>query len=272
MDAQPPAVGLYNNGVRGLGLEEFLDVAAAHRVPFVHLRGGPGGYGLASIPAEQVTVLARQAACAAPVTLMTADVDLSDFASPEDACWQQASAELARLARVAREFGAGSVRVIARVVPDGAQWQALTIPDPAARHGVTMLIELHHPAWFTPEATGRLRELMSRRAGLGLLLDSGQVDDAWLQAPGTPWPSLLGNLITHTRVVHLSDRGNGLHGHGHHLLAQAVRSTANDGNDLEVAFEWTGDDRRLETCMTRYRTAVTWWEHAWRSAAAPNSA
>jgi hypothetical protein len=67
VDARPPEVGLYSNGVRGLGLEEFLDAAAAHRVPFVHLRGGPRGYGLADAPAEQVTALARQAAGAVPV-------------------------------------------------------------------------------------------------------------------------------------------------------------------------------------------------------------
>jgi sugar phosphate isomerase/epimerase len=272
VDAQPPAVGLYSNGVRGLGPREFLDAAAEHQVPFVHLRGGPRGYGLATTLPEQVTAMARQAACTAPVTLIAADVDLSDFASPEDACWQRASAELARLARVAREFGAGSVRVLARAVPGDAQWPALAIPDLAALHGVTVLIELHHPAWFTTEAVGRLCELMNRCAGLGLLLDSGQMHDAWLQAPGAPWPSLLGSLITHARVVHLSDRGDGLDGHGHHLLAHAARSAANDGNDLEVAFEWTGNDRRLETCMTRYQAAVTWWKHAWRGAAGPNSA
>ena len=134
-----------------------------------------------------------------------------------------------------------------------------------------MLIELHHPAWFTREATGRLCELMSRCTGLGLLLDSGQVHDAWLQSPDAPWASLLSGLITHARVVDLSDRGCGLDGRGHHLLASAARHAADDGHDLEVAFEWTGDDRRPETCITRYRAAVTWWEHAWRGAAGTNS-
>jgi sugar phosphate isomerase/epimerase len=273
VDARPPAVGLYSNGVRGLRPEEFLYAAAAHGVPFVHLRGGPRGYGMASIPAEQVTALAWQAACAAPVTLITADVDLSDFVSPEDARWQQAGTELASLAQVASEFGAGSVRVLARAVPSGAQWQALAaIPDPAARHSVTMLIELHDPAWFTPKTAERLCELMSRCTGLGLLLDSGQVHDAWLQSSGAPWASLLSGLIAHARVVHLSDRGCGLDGHGHRLLASAARDAADDGHDLEVAFEWTGADRCLETCMTRYGAAVTWWEQAWRGAAGPDSA
>ena len=258
VDAHPSAVGLYSNGVRGLGPGEFLDAAAAHRVPFVHLRGGPRGYGLVSAPAEQVTALARQAAGAVPVTLITADVDLCDFASPGDARWRQASAEVASLAQVTRELGAGSVRIVARAIPSGAQWHALAIPDLAARYGVTVLIELHDPAWFTPEAADGLHKLMSSCDGLGLLLDSGQAHDAWLQSPGVPWGSLLGGLITHTRVVHLSDRGDGLDGHGHHLLADATSY----GHHLEVAFEWTGDDRRLETCMTRYRAAVTWWEHA----------
>ena len=163
--------------------------------------------------------------------------------------------------------------MLARTVPSNAQWQALMIPDLAARHDVTVLIELHDPAWFTPEAADRVCELMSRCAGLGLLLDSGQVHDAWLQAPGVPWRTLLGSLITHARVVHLSDRGDGLDGHGHHLLADAARAAAaRDGHALEVAFEWTGDDRRLETCMNHYQAAVTWREHAWRDAADPNSA
>jgi sugar phosphate isomerase/epimerase len=272
VNAQPPAVGLYSNGVRGLGLGEFLDAAAAHGVPFVHLRGGPRGYGLASTLPEQVTALARQAACTAPVTLITADVDLSDLTSPGDARWRQASDELATLAQVTREFGAATVRILARTVPSSARCQALAIPDLAAQHGVTLLIELHDPGWFTPEAADRLCDLMSSCPGLGLLLDSGQVHDAWLQSPNAPWKILLGSHITHTRVMHLSDRGDGLNGRGHQLLAHAVRTAADDGQALEVAFEWTGADRHLETCMPRYRAAVTWWEHAWRDAADPNSA
>jgi hypothetical protein len=272
VDTQPPAVGLYSNGVRGLRPEEFLDAAAAHQVPFVHLRGGPHGYGLASIPAEQVTVLARHAAGAVPVTLITADVDLKDLTFSRDARWRQACAELASLAQVAREFGAATVRILARAVPSGAQWQALAIPELGTRHGVTVLIELHYPAWFTPEAADRLGGLMSSCPDLGLLLDSGQVHDAWRQSPDAPWTCLLGSLITHARVVHLSDRGEGLDGRGHQLLAHAARGAADDGQAIEVAFEWTGADRRLETCMTRYQAAVTWWEHAWRDAADPNSA
>lgn len=226
METQLPALGLYSNGVRGLEPGEFLAAAAAHRVPFVHLRGGPRGYGLAGIPADQVTALARQAACVVPVTLVTADVDLSDFASPQGTGWRQASAELASLARGALEFDAESVRILARTALSGAQWETLAIPHLAARHGVTVLIELHDPAWFTQEAADRLDELMSSRAGLGLLLDSGQVHDAWLQAPEARWRSLLDRLITRARVVHLSDREDGLDGHGHHLLADAAAARA----------------------------------------------
>lgn len=199
MDAQPPAVGLYSNGVRDLGPEQFLAVAATHQVPFVHLRGGPRGYGLGSAPAQQVNGLTRQAAGAIRVTLVTADVDLNDFASPGDARWEQASAELTALARVARELGAERMRILARALPSNAQWQALAVPDLAARHGVTVLIELHDPVWFTVETADRLGGWMNRCPGLGLLLDSGQVHDAWLQAAAAPWFKLPGRLMVHAR-------------------------------------------------------------------------
>jgi hypothetical protein len=30
-----------------------------------------------------------------------------------------------------------------------------------------------------------------------------------------------------------------------------------------VAFEWTGPDRSLAACLTRYRDAITWWNRSW---------
>ena len=73
-----PAAGLNSNGVRALGPEEFLCAAASQRVPFAHPRGGLGSYGLANAPAGQVAALGRRAGKAVPITLVTANVDLSD--------------------------------------------------------------------------------------------------------------------------------------------------------------------------------------------------
>lgn len=84
--------------------------------------------------------------------------------------------------------------------------------------------------------------------------------------------SLLSGLIPRTRLVHLSSPDDELDNDGHHLLADATHGAADYGHALEVAFEWTDADRRLETCMTRYRAAVTWWRHAWHGASGPNSA
>ena len=258
-----PPVGLYSIGIRGLDPGALLALTGAERVPFVHLRGGPRGCDLARARPDQVAGWAAQARGTAPVTLVTTDVDLSAFLAPGTGGYEEACGELGGLAAAASALGARGVRLLGRAVPGDGQWETFAVPGPAATHGLAVLVELHHPAWFAQAAVASLCLLLDRSPGLALLLDSSQVQAAWLRHPDAEWPGLLASLVPRAAAVHLSDPGTGLDGTGHRLLAEALRADGAEGHRAEVAFEWTGPDRSPAVCLARYRDAVAWWDQAW---------
>ncbi|HUY50350.1 MAG TPA: hypothetical protein VMV92_32365 [Streptosporangiaceae bacterium] len=258
-DTAPP-LGLYSIGIRDLDVTALLTLAAGHQVPFLHLRGGPKGYDLARRDRAQLAAWARQARDGVPVTMVTADLDLADFLQPAALEYRRACAELERLAEATRALGASAVRLLARRPPLGTDWDALVIPDLPAGHGLATLIEIHHPAWFTPHALAVLRDLLDRASAASVLLDSAQFHAAIVGRADVLPATCLTALIERTLVAHLSDTGAGLTGTGHPLLARAVRAAAGDGQPVEVAFEWTGADRSPEGCLTRYRAARAWWQ------------
>ena len=263
----PPPVGLYSIGIRGLDAGEFLRLAAGWQVPFVHLRGGPRGYGLARTPAALLAAWARQARDAGvPVTMVTADIDLADFTAPGTARYREAARELAAIAAAAAELGARTIRLLARTVPRDPEWETLSVPV-AAAPGMAVLAELHAPGWFTPAAAARLHGLLDRTPGMALLLDSAQVHDAWAAGPAGLPPRLLADLAARAGAVHLSDRGTGLDQPGHRLLARAARAAARPGRQAETAFEWTGPDRTPQGCLARYRAAAAWHAARWEETA-----
>ena len=94
-------LGLYSIGVRDLDVSALLTLAAGHRVPFLHLRGGPKGYDLARCDRAKVAAWARQARDGVPVTMVTADLDLADFLQPAALEHRRACAGLERLAEAA---------------------------------------------------------------------------------------------------------------------------------------------------------------------------
>jgi hypothetical protein len=258
-----PPLGLYSIGVRGLDAGELISLAGAVGVPFLHLRGGPKGYDLARVPVPQIEAWARQARQAAPVTMVTGDIDASTFLSTQDDRGRQVSAELDALAAAAARFGARAVRLLGRTVPQPpAREDGGRLPDLRA-HGLLTLVELHDPEWFAPDGLAWLQVLLDQSPGTELLLDSHQVHTAWEAYPHPGWPGLLEGLAHRVGAVHLSDPGTGLDGEGHRLLARAVRMAKGNGRDVDVAFEWTGPDRTPAACLARYRDAITWWGRSW---------
>lgn len=157
------------------------------------------------------------------------------------------------MGRASAILGAHAIRLLARD-PVG---DAVTLPDLQQRHGLTVVVELHDPSWFTPGALIAVRAFCDARPGVGLLVDSGQVHRAW-STFGALDDLVLGELILRASVVHLCDNGSGLGGKGHHLLAAVTAA----GGAVEVGFEWTGPDRSPASCLVRYRAAVSWWQHA----------
>jgi hypothetical protein len=258
-----PPLGLYSIGVRGPDAAGFLALAARWQVPHAHLRGGPRGYGLARLPASRLADCARLAReSGVPVTMVTADTDLSDFTAPGTSRYDDAARELTALAGVSAQLGARAIRLLARAGPHDAGWGNLSVPASTAP-GLSVLAEPHNPAWFSTGAAACLERLLDRVPGLALLLDSAQVHGAWLGNPADSWPLLLAGLAARAGVIHLSDQGAGLDGSGHRLLAQAVRAAAESGHSAEAAFEWTGADRSPQECLARYRAAAGWWAERW---------
>ncbi|MGH3826910.1 MAG: hypothetical protein ACRDQX_07025 [Pseudonocardiaceae bacterium] len=251
-DSRP--VGLYSIGLRGLGVTEVLTVCAEHQVLFVHLRGGPRGYDLASRDQATLSRWARHAQRGTSVTLVTADLDLAQFGQPGGEGYRHARTELERLAEATAILGATAIRLMGHHPPDGSR---IIVPDLQDQYGIATLVELHDPRWFTPAALTALEPVLHANSGLGLLLDSGQVHRAW-SCLGSLHAPVLEVLVRHARVVHWSDSGHGLDGAGHRLLAAAIRACAGDG--VAFGFEWTGPDRSVTTCLARYRSAVAWWQ------------
>ncbi|MGB6163306.1 MAG: hypothetical protein WCF33_19055 [Pseudonocardiaceae bacterium] len=248
-------VGLYSIGIRDLDVPEILTLALEHQVPFVHLRGGPRGYDLARCDDTTLSRWARHSWASVPITLVTADLDIAQF-QPTSPSYQHARAELDRLSRASAILGAHAVRLLARHPVRDAVAGTVALPDLRDRHGLAILVELHDPSWFTPAALITVRAVCDAPAGVGLLVDSGQVHRAW-SALGVLDELVLTELVARASIVHLCDNGSGLGGTGHHLLAAAIAA----GGAVEVGFEWTGPDRSPAGCLARYRAAVSWWRH-----------
>jgi hypothetical protein len=246
-------VGLYSIGLRGLDVTEVLTLALEHQVPFVHLRGGPCGYDLARRDDTTLSRWARYSRVSVPITLVTADLDIAQF-QPTSLRYQHARMELDRVGRASAILGAHAVRLLARHPVRDMVAGTVELPDLRERHGLAILVELHDPSWFTPGALIAVRAVCDAAAGVGLLVDSGQVHRAW-SAFGALDGLVVAELVARASVVHLCDNGSGLGGTGHHLLVAAA------GGAVEVGFEWTGPDRSPAACLARYRAAVSWWQH-----------
>ncbi len=260
MTGPPPTdVGLYSIGIRGIEMEDLLAFATTHQVPFLHLRGGPRGFDLARRDTSTLDEWARCSHASVPITLVTADLELVDFARPDTQAYRQATAALDRLGHAAAVLGARAVRLLARRVVDQPLWADVAVPNLVARYGLITLVELHDPEWFTANTTASTVAHLDRAPWLALLIDTAQVHHAWLRSDNPA--SLARNvsaLVPHTRAVHVSDSGDGLTGTGHRVVAQAF-ANLDAGDAVEIAFEWTGADRSPQSCLTRYHHAVAWW-------------
>lgn len=259
-EEQPlPPLGLYSIGIRPISVPDLLDMAAAHGVKFVHLRGGPRGYHLAAQTRDRLRCWALHVAHTVPVTAVTTDVDLADLV--EGCTRPTALAELDRLAAAAALLASGSptaLRVLARAALPPTEVVPGLVPQTAA----PIVIELHHPDWFVEPALSAVLELVEQSPGLGLLADSGQIHRAHSTHPAVD-EATVRRIVDQARVVHLADAGAGLDAAGHRLLATAVRSEAGRGWPGQVAFEWTGPDRRPQVCLARYDAAASWWRQRW---------
>jgi hypothetical protein len=264
MTGRPPsriwaAPGLYSIGVRGLSLPELLRWTASVAVPFLHLRGGSRGFDLLSRSPVTLRRWRDLAAGTVPITGVTTEADLFDFLPGDRGHHRSAAAHLRVLADAAAVLGAGWVRVLAATAPTApgtspARLAEVNLPDVA----VPVLIEVHHPDWFTPGPSTALADLVSANGRMGVLCDTGQVHRAWA-LHGTGVESALDRFGGHWQVAHLSDSGTGLSGHGHELAARSVAQAVAAGRDVEVAVEWTGPRRDRTTCRARYRSATSWF-------------
>lgn len=254
-----PPLGLYSIGIRPISVPDLLDMAAAHGVKFVHLRGGPRGYHLASQPHDQLRCWAQHATHTVPVTAVTTDVDLADLV--EDRTRPTALAELDRLAAAAALLASGSPTAL-RVLARGPLPPREVVPGLVPQTAASIVIELHHPDWFVEPALSAVLELVEQSPGLGLLADSGQIHRAHSTHPAVT-EATVRRIVDHAPVVHLADAGAGLEATGHRLVAKAARAAARHGWSGQVAFEWTGTDRRPQVCLARYDAAASWWRQRW---------
>ena len=255
----PTAIGLYSIGIRGVELDDLLTFAATHQIPFLHLRGGPRGFDLARRDTATLGRWARHSRASVPITAVTADLELVDFLRQHDQTYRRANAELHRLGRATAVLGAYTVRLLARRVLGEREWADLDVPDLTDAYGVTILIDLHDPAWFTAQTATSTAAHLEHLPGLSLLIDSGQIHNACLRSDDSARvAAVLNTLRPHTRAVHLSDSGHGTAGAGHRYVARAFGHPSDAGPN-EIAFEWTGADRSMHGCLTRYHRAVAWW-------------
>lgn len=259
-EEQPlPPLGLYSIGIRPISVPDLLDMAAAHGVTFVHLRGGSRGYHLASQPHDQLRCWAQHAAHTVPVTAVTTDVDLTDLA--EGSTRLTAIVEFDRLA-VAAGLLAGGDPTVLRVLARAPLPPREVVPGLVPQTAAPIVIELHHPDWFVEPALSAVVELVEQSPGLGLLADSGQIHCAHSTHPAVD-EATVRRIVDHARVVHLADAGAGLEATGHRVVAEAVRAAARHGWSGQVAFEWAGTDRRPQVCLARYDAAASWWRQRW---------
>ncbi|MFE9424128.1 AP endonuclease [Kitasatospora sp. NPDC006697] len=255
-----PTLGLYSISVRGLDVPELLAWAADEQLPFVHLRGGPRGVDLARRDTATLAHWRHCAQGAVPVTGVSADLDLADLFDPDEGARAMAERELLGLARAAEALGAGWVRLLARTPPAGrGAFRGRSLPTTA----VPLLAELHHPGWLTETALGALEELLDRSPQFGLLADTAQLGAA-VDAAGPGAAARLERVLARTRVLHLSDEGQGLENAGRRAVAELAAARIAAGQAIEVAVEWTGQPRTPAQCLTRYRAAAAWWNRVQR--------
>ena len=247
-------MGLYSISVRGFEIGDLLVWAAQHAVPFVHLRGGPRGFDLASRSTARLRHWHRLAQRTVPITGVTADTDLADLVSGEARTRRAACDQVHRLCEAACHLGAQWVRLLARTPLTHTSDPRLdyVLPDTA----LPLLVELHHARWLDPDAFTVLEALMGRCGDLRLLADTAQLGAAL--AAGCD-RGVAAAVLDRSNVLHLSDNGHGLAGASHEEIATLAAHRLAQGQPMEVAMEWTGADRCPETCLARYHSAVAWW-------------
>lgn len=258
--ANAPPLGLYSIGIREISVSALLDAAATCGAGFLHLRGGRRGYDLPQRTDAELRGWRRHSDRAGvPITMVTADTELSDLISERSTVVDAARCDLDRVAQAATVLGAGIVRILATRPPDAP---LRCIPRVlGARPGLEIVIELHHPGWFASSAADVMRRSGVGTGGVALLLDSAQVHAA--AAIGYD-VSRVDDLMGIARVVHLSDAGDGLDGEGHDVTVRAARAAMLRGQLLQLAFEWTGAERTTDQCLRQFHIARARWRAAWR--------
>lgn len=248
----PPNIGLYSIGVRDLAMPDLLRWAASANIPFLHVRGGTRGHRIlerSSIELEHWSEIARSVSC--PITLVTSDVSLTQLAGDDPKARAAALEALTLTYQAASLLGSRRVRILA---DSPVETIAHLVQLPAA--DLTLLVELHHPSWWTVAGMAAAAELVETEPSIRLLADSAQA--AVGLAPHEPDEAarIAARVVELSDVLHLSDNGSGLDSPGHALLAEAARSA---DPSLELGFEWTGEPRTADACLRRYRAARNWW-------------
>lgn len=190
----------------------------------------------------------------APIQLLTADVTLGELT--EGPGQGAAEDELARTAHAAARLGAAAIRVLAESAPsDPRRISIPRLPDAE----ITLLIEPHNRWWWTPVGTGLLAEMAEGEGRISLLADTAQAAVGLASLDDDTAEVIAADVIARSRVVHLSDDGSGFNAPGHGLLATRAWKAQEAGQEIEVAFEWTGVQRTMPVCLSRYHAACAWW-------------
>jgi hypothetical protein len=248
-DAGTP-VGLYSIGIRDLAMPDLLTWAASVNIPFVHLRGGARGHSVLERSRHELERWGKTAQALCPITLVTSDVTLGELTCGDGRVRSVAQAGLHHTCESAAILGSRQVRILANA-PAEATEHPIPLPDAE----ISLLIELHHPSWWTETGLAAAAHLTSDPR-IRLMADSAQA--AAGLAPHEPQDArrIAENVIALSDVLHLSDNGTGFGAPGHAVLANSARDT---GAKVEVGFEWTGQPRTAEACLRRYTAACTWW-------------
>ena len=251
MTSENTPIGLYSIGVRNLAVPDLLTWAADIDIPFVHLRGGTRGHAVLERSRHELERWHMIAQAASPITMVTSDVTLAELTCDDSRARAAAQAELHRTCEAAAILGAQQVRILANSDAETIE-QSLRALDVE----VSLLIELHHPSWWTDAGLATVAAIIFDEPRIRLLADSAQA--AMGLAPHKPQDArrLAAEVIALSDVLHLSDDGSGLGAQGHAVLAEAARDAE---ADLEVGFEWTGQPRTAAACLRRYGAACEWW-------------
>jgi hypothetical protein len=246
-----PDIGLYSIGVRDMALPDLLPWAADADVPFLHLRGGVRGCRVLERPRSELERWREIARTTCPITLVTSDVTLNQLASDDPRIRTAALGALDLTYQAASLLGARQVRVLA-----GGPVETIAPVQLPHSGEVTLLVELHHPWWWTAAGITAAAELVQAEPGVRLLADTAQAAAGLALRELDAARLLAARVIELSAVLHLSDNGSGLGSPGHAILAEAARSVH---ANLELGFEWTGEPRTPGECLRRYRVACNWW-------------